>query len=421
MDNSTNLNNGDRPLAPFFVLWTGQAVSLIGSQAVQFALIWWLTVQTGSAAILATAAFVGLAPQILLGPMIGALVDRWNRKRILFVADAVIAIASAVLAALFVFDAVSTAAVFLILFVRSIGAGFYGPAMLASTSLMVPKEHLTRIQGLNQSLQGGLLIVAAPLGALLYTVLPMAGVMAVDVVSAVFALFPLCFIHVPQPARSERRAGAAAASLLREVADGFRYIWSRPGHIALLAMAAMINLFLVPAFSLLPLHVVELGGGAVQLGWMNAAFGVGSIVGGIALGIWGGFRRRIHTTLFGMMVLGAATIGLGIAPASPFALALGAILMVGVAVPLANGPIQALLQATVDADFQGRVFTLYGSLAGIMIPLGLALAAPVAEQLGVRAWYTAGGTICLLMGLSALLVPAITRIEGERRVADAAA
>jgi DHA3 family macrolide efflux protein-like MFS transporter len=275
---------------------------------------------------------------------------------------------------------------------------------------MVPEKHLTRIQGLNQMLQGAVIIVAAPLGALLLALLPMAGVMLIDVGTALFAIVPLAFIHVPPLTRAAGAAGEAAASLWGEMIAGFRYLAERKGHLSLIIMAALINMCLVPAFSLLPLLVsAQLGGDALRLGWMSSIFGIGTIAGGIILGIWGGFRRRILTSLSALVGLGVAVAALGLAPAYAFALA--AMLVVGLTVPFANGPIQAILQATIAADYQGRVFTLVGSLAGATAPLGLLLAAPVAEMVGVRAWYVTGGLVCLSMGVAGFFLPSLMRIE----------
>lgn len=135
-------------LTAFFVLWVGQAVSIFGSRLAQFALVWWLTLESGSATVLATASLVGLLPSVVLGPVIGALVDRWNRKRILFIADSAVALASLVLAALFAFGEVTFWQVYLVLFVRAVGSGFHEPTMMATTSLMVPERHLNRVQGM---------------------------------------------------------------------------------------------------------------------------------------------------------------------------------------------------------------------------------------------------------------------------------
>jgi DHA3 family macrolide efflux protein-like MFS transporter len=404
--------SSDRPerMTPFLVLWTGQALSLLGSMAVQFALIWWLTQQTGSAAVLAMAALLGLLPTVALGPVIGVLVDRWDRKHVMLAADATVALASLVLASLYSAGAATTGIVFVILFLRGLGGAFHAPAMLASTSLMVPAEHLTRIQGLNQMLQGGINIAAAPLGALLLGLLPMTGVMLIDVGTALLAIVPLLVIRVPRPRRPAGAAVDVASSIWSEMIAGARYLVERRGHLSLVVMVAVINMCMIPAFSLLPLLVSgELGGDALQLGWITSAFGIGTIAGGIALGVWGGTRRRILTVLPALVGVGVGVAVLGLAPA--YAPALAAMLVVGLVAPFANGPIQAILQATIAADYQGRVFTLMGSIAGATAPLGLLLAAPIAEMVGVRAWYLAGGLACIAMGIAGFLLPSLMRIE----------
>ena len=396
----------------FFVLWSGQTLSRLGSHAVQFALIWWITEQTASATILAAATFVGLLPQVLLGPLVGTLVDRWSRRWVMGVSDAVVAVASLVLAVLFAAGQAGTAHVLGLLFVRALGSTFHGAAMTASTSLMVPEKHLTRIQGMNQGFEGLLLIAGAPLGAMLYGWLSMTGVMLVDVFTALPAIVPLLFIAVPQP-DAPREEGS---SVLRDLAFGVRYLASRTGHLTLIAVSAVVNLMLVPAFSLLPLFVLErLQGDAGQLGWITSAFGVGMLGGGIVLGSWGGFSRRIVTTLAGILGLGITVLAVAVTPEGSFAWLFAAMLGVGAMVPLVNGPVHAILQATIAPEYQGRVFSLLGSLAAASAPIGLLLAAPVAEWIGVGAWYVGGGIACVAMGITGFLLPALLRIE-EREV-----
>lgn len=401
-------------LRPFFVLWGGQALSLLGTQAVQFALVWWLTLETGSAAVLASATLVALLPRAVFGAFIGTLVDRWNRRHVMLVADLLLALAAGVLALLFLAGVARPWHVLVLVLVRSIGSAFHEAAMLASTSLMVPRSALTRVQGLNQGLQGLMLVVAPPLGALLVSRLPMAGIMGIDVVTAACAIVPLLFIMVPQPLRTSAAAGGA--SVLRETLEGFRFLAARRGHLVLLAIAALVNLFLTPAFSLLPLLVHQGGGGALRLGWASSSIGVGLLVGGIALGLWGGFERRVVTSLSGLIVTGLAVLMMVAVPVESW-LFLVALLLVGAMSAMVNGPIQAVLQATIAADMQGRVFALYGSLASIAAPLGLALAAPVAEWLGVISWYVAGGLAAMLAGAIGLFVPALMRLEeGENAI-----
>ena len=396
-------------LRAFWILWVAQAGSLLGSMAVHFAMIWWLTATTGSATVLATATLVGLAPQILLGPVIGALVDRWNRKVVMLTADLAVGMVSLLLAFLFWRGSAGVPIVLALLGVRSLGEAFHGPAFQASMSLMVPEGMLVRIQGLHQMIQGGGLVVAAPLGAILYGMLPMEGVMLADLVTALPALLVLVGTTIPrQPGTG---AGVVrATSLGREIIEGLRWVGTRRGHAVLLGMAVLVNTLIVPAFSLLPLLVAEGGGRAGLLAGLNSSLGIGMLAGGVLLGVTAGFKRRVHTTLAGMAALGAATLALGVLPLLPPWPSLLAILMVGVMASVTNAPVQAILQATVPPELQGRVFTLFGTLATAATPLGLVAAAPVAEVLGVRVWYVAGGVVALGAAAVARFVPALLAI-----------
>ena len=247
----------ERWAARFFVIWTGQAFSLLGSALVQFALVWWLTAKTGSATILATSTLVALLPQILLGPFAGALVDRWNRRLIMIVADSGIAAATGVLIILFATGVVQVWHIYIILLLRSLGGAFHSPAMSASTSLMVPDKHLARIGGMNQTLQGLMSIFAPPLGALLISILPTQSVLAIDILTAALAVGPLLFIQIPVPPRQEAQAKAQMerTSYWHDLREGLAYVGKWPGLLGILLLAMMLNFLLVPSSSLLPLLV----------------------------------------------------------------------------------------------------------------------------------------------------------------------
>ena len=159
-----------RLMRRFFVIWGGEACSLVGSALVQFALVWWLTIETGSATVLAFAMMMAMLPQIVIGPFAGALVDRWNRRHVMIFADIGIAFATVILIALFALDVVQVWHIYVVLLVRSAGGAFHWPAMSASTTLMVPKKHLARVGGLNQAISGAVSIVAPALGAILMAV-----------------------------------------------------------------------------------------------------------------------------------------------------------------------------------------------------------------------------------------------------------
>jgi DHA3 family macrolide efflux protein-like MFS transporter len=177
-------------------------------------------------------------------------------------------------------------------------------------------------------------------------------------------------------------------------------------------LAATINLLINPAFSLMPILVTKhFGGQAVQLGWMNSAWGAGAVLGGLTLSVWGGFRRRIYTTVTGLIGMGAGILVVGLAPPSAFWVAWGGLLLAGFMNPIANGPFFAILQDVVAPEVQGRVFTVIGSLSAAASPLGMAIAGPVADRLGVQVWFMTGGAAALLMGAVMPLIPSIMRLE----------
>jgi DHA3 family macrolide efflux protein-like MFS transporter len=401
----------------FFTIWGGQALSLLGSQLVSFAIIWYLTVESGSATVLAIASMVGLLPWVILGPLVGPLVDRWDRRRTMIIADSIIALATMALAYLIAAGWVEIWHIYVLMFIRSAAGGFHGPSMSASTSLMVPVEHLTRIQGLNQMLNGGLNIVSAPLGALLLELLPLQGILAIDVVSALFAIVPLFFYNIPQPDRSESIVLAGEKpSFWEDFKAGFRYMLSWKGLLIVALMATLINFLLTPAFTLLPLLVNGyFGKDAIEFGTMEALFGFGVIVGSLLLGVWGGFKRRILTAMAGLMGIGVGTLILGVLPPSGFTWGVVVMTFVGIVQPITNGSLMGLVQVVVAPDMQGRVFTLTGSLASGMAPIGLAMAGPISDAFGTQTWFVVGGLTCILLAVVGLMIPAVMNIEDEGR------
>jgi MFS transporter, DHA3 family, macrolide efflux protein len=398
----------------FFTIWTGQALSLFGSALVQFALIWWLTQKSGSATVLAIAVLVGMLPQILIGPFAGALVDRWNRRLIMIVADGIIAVFSLVLAYLFATGTVQIWHIYAVMAIRSLGGAFHFPAMSASTPLMVPNEQLTRINGLNQALQGVNSLAAPPIGALLLSLLPTQGILLIDVGTALLAILPLLFLPVPQPPRLSDLSQNAKPSLLQDVRAALTYIQSIPGFMAIIFMALFLNFLLVPTESLLPLLITKhFSKGAIELGLMQSAMGIGILAGGILLSIWGGFKKKIVTSVTGIIGLGLGVMLIGLAPASLFIIAILGNVVLGLMIPIANGPIGALLQSIVRPDMQGRVMSLLNSGATAIAPLGLLVAGPFSDWLGIRVWFWAGGILCVLIAVSAFFRPVIMNVENH--------
>jgi len=399
--------------AKFFTIWTGQQLSYVGSHAAQFALVFWLTKTTGSATILATATMVALLPNILLGPFVGALVDRWNRRTVMIVSDSFIALVSLWLAYVFWTGAMQPWHIYVAMLARALGGTFHGPAMLASTSLMVPERHYTRVSGLNQTIHGMLNIVGPPLGALLMALTSLHNVMLFDVATAAFAVLPLLFVAVPQPAAKHVEA-LKASSFLANTREGLRFVLNWPGMLALALMASIMKITLMPAFSLAPILVLQhFGGGAAELSLFDAIVGVGILIGGLIMGAWGGFKKKIHTTVLGVIGIGAASILLGLTPGNMFWLALVSIFFIGAMIAITDAPIMAIMQAAVPPEKQGRVFGLLGSLFSLSTPIGLAMAGPISDMIGVSAWFVIGGCVFVVGGFASFFVRPMMRIEDQ--------
>ncbi len=413
---------GTNWMRKFIPIWSAQIFSLLGSGLVQFALVWWITQKTGSAVLLTTATLVAVLPEVFLAPFAGALVDRWNRRKVMIFADAIIALFTLTLAILFAFNLVQVWHIFVVIALRSVGGIFHWPAMQASTSLMVPEQHFSRIAGINQALRGSLNIIAPPLGALLMTLLKFHLVIGIDVLTAIIAITPLLFIHIPQPVRSDTGEMLTPRILFRDMAGGFHYLKTWKGLLYLLLIAAVLNFLLGPAGTLSPLMVTQyFQKGVWELSLLDSIVGVGVVIGGLLLGVWGGFKSKIVTSLTGVVGLGFGVFLFGIIPANAFWVAVVAMGLLGFMNPIANGPLQAIMQSRVPAEMQGRVMGVTSSLCTAMMPLSMIIAAPVAEFLGLRVWYWLGGALVMVIGLIAFFIPAIRALEeGPSQISNAA-
>ncbi len=394
----------------YFTLWTGQALSLLGSQLVQFAIIWYLTTSTNSATTLAFASMMGLLPQVLLSPFIGTWVDRGNRRLIMMAADSTVAVTTIILAASFALGVVETWHIYLALFIRAVAGGFHEFAFGASAVMLVPKEQLARVQGFNQALYGALNIISAPLGAFLLSVLPMQGILAIDVSTAVIAVTILFFIHIPQPERGEQ----TPPTFWQDFTAGFRYIITWRGLVILLLLVMVINFFFTATEPLTPLLITNhFSGGAEQLALWLSLFSVGTVAGGLILGAWGGFKRKIVTAQLGLIVSGICTIVVGVVSSNQFIVGLVANSMVGLLLPIINGSFGATLQATIVPEMQGRVFAFIRSAAMLVSPLALIVAGPVADAIGIQPWFVGAGVSCVVLGAAAFLSKDVMSMESK--------
>ena len=404
---------------PFAIMWSGQAVSLFGSRLVRFTLVWWLTLQTGSATVLAITMIMALLPQVLITPFAGSYVDRWNRRRTMIIADMIIALSILFLVAMFYFGTVEIWHIYLAMLIGSSAGAFHWPAMQASTTLMVPKKHLSRIGGMNQTLQGTAGIIAPPLGALVLILFPMSFILMIDVVTAVIAISALVAVHVPQP---ERKSPLMEQSVLGDMMDGFRFLRKSRGILLIVVMAMFLNLVGGPAFALLPILVTNhFHGDVTSLAIIQSASAIGMVLSGVLLGIWGGGKRRTVTALGALILTGILQLLIGLMPPDAFLQATALFFLVAGLNTIVNGSVIALLQSIIPADMQGRVFALVISGASAMMPIGLAIAGPVADAFGVPIWFIASGVTTIVLATAALLTPSVRGLDDVFETAAAEA
>jgi MFS family permease len=361
----------------FLIVWAGQFVSLVGTNLTGFALSIWVYQETGSATQLSFVLLASQLPQILFTPLAGALVDRWDRRLAMIVADTGAGIGTLAIALLLFSDNLEIWHLYVALSFSGIFQSFQWPAYSAATTLLVSKEQYGRAAGMVQMAEAvGQVIAPAVAGALL-AFGGLETVLFVDVISFLAAVGTLLVVRFPRVARSA--AGAAAAgSLLSEARFGWTYIRRRPGLLALLGYFASVNLI----FGFVGVLVFPLVLGfadEVAMGNAFTAAGLGMVAGSVVMSAWGGPKRRIYGVLGGDIFLGLALILFGLGPS------LGLIIAGGVlaffVIPIANGSSQALWQAKVEPDLQGRVFAVRRVLAQIAGPVALLMAGPLADNI----------------------------------------
>jgi MFS family permease len=380
----------------FTIIWFGQLVSLTGSAMTRFALALWAWQETGLATALALVIFFSVTPTVLLSPIAGALVDRWNRKLVMMLTDLAAGLSTVVLLLLYATGNLELWHLYAAGAFAGAFEAFQFPAFSAAISTMLPKEQYGRANGM-LSLAQSLSQVGAPLLAgFCISFIGIGGVMVLDIVTFLVALATLAWVVVPAPVRTAT-GSESRGSLWRESLYGFGYIWRRPGLLGLQLVFFGINLIGSIYIGLIsPLILARTGSNEEVLGIVLAAHGLGGVAGGLLMSAWGGPRRRVHGVLLGM----AGVCLLGIVP-----LGVGQVLAVWIAaaffevffIPIINGSNQAIWQAKVDPDVQGRVFATRRMIGQLTIPLGYAFVGPLADFVFEPAMES-GGTLAPLFG-----------------------
>jgi MFS family permease len=380
----------------FTIVWIGQVISLLGTGMTWFAFTIWAWEVTGQATALALVAFFRFGPTILLSPVAGALVDRWDRKLVMMLSDLVAGSMTVLVLVLFATGNLEIWHLFLTGVVAGAFEAFQFPAYSAAVTTMLPKEQYARANGMLSLAESAAGVFAPLAGGLLLGLIGIAGILTVDIVTFTVAIATLLVVHVPQPEGTEAgREGRG--SLWKESLYGFRYIWQRPSLLGLQLVFLGTNLTSGFAFTVMaPMILAQTGNDEVALGSVQSVMGIAGVVGSLLLTVWGGPKRRIHGVLLGMILgslLGELVLGLG---RSPLGWAVGGF-FAALFVPITNGSNQAIWQAKVAPDVQGRVFATRRLIAQLSWPIATLLAGPLADYLFEPAM-VAGGSLTGLFG-----------------------
>jgi MFS transporter, DHA3 family, macrolide efflux protein len=395
----------------FFLIWGGQAFSIFGSNLIEFSLIWYLTDKTGSATVLSLNMMFYLLPFLLLSPFAGALVDRWNRRRVMILADTFIAITTFLIMGMFYWQVIQPWHIYIVIFLRSSAGLFHHTSMQASTSLMVPEEQLNRVNGLNMALRGGMNIVAPPIGAILIETIAMHQILMIDIITAALAIMPLFFVLIPQPANGKSEQ-VSIAELQSDIRDGISYARKWKGMMQMMIISMLVNFAFNPITALMPLVVKNhFLGGALQLSWVEMAIGLGIVVGGVTLSIWGGLKKRINTIMLCLGLTGLGLAAVGYLPANGIYYCVAIMFFVGIVLPFIDGLIIPIIQSKGSPEYQGRLMTLLTFSSKILVPVSMLIAGPVADQFGVLFWYRYGGLMILILTAAFAFSPALMNVE----------
>lgn len=394
------------------VFLTSQTISLFGSMLVQCAIMWHLTLTTGSGSVMALAVVFGFLPQAVVSVFGGVWADRLNRKMLIIGADAAIATATLALALLTRDGADDLWLIYVALVIRSVGAGIQMPAVSALLPQIVPTDKLLRVNGINSTIQSAMMLIAPAAAAAVYASTSIIAVFFIDVLTAVIGISLLSLLAVPRLTRSETAADDRAG-FFADLVAGLRYATSHAFVRWLLALYCVVFTLIVAPSYLTPLMIVRTFGPEVwKLTGNEIAFSVGMIVGGALLATWGGVNNRVAMIVGATLALAALSVALGLS--THLFVFFGFQLLVGLTVPLFATTSMTPLQETVEPQMQGRVFGLVGIVTAVAMPLGIAVSGPLADRFTVESVLVATGVVMFVVVATAIVLP-----SGRRAMATA--
>ncbi len=402
-----NNNLKENWLKNIILFLSSQTISLFGSSLVQYAIMWHITLTTESGLMMTLYIICGFIPTFILSPVAGVWADRYNRKMLIMLADGLIAIATLTLAILFSmgFDAIWL--LFVMAAVRAFGTGIQMPAVGAILPQIVPMDKLTKVNGVNGSIQAIIMFVSPMVSAALLGLTSIEIIFYIDVITAAIAIVTLlAFLKISV---HEKAAEKQTTSYFSDFKQGLHYVNNHGFLKKFFLFFAVFFVLMAPASFLTPLQVTRSFGNEVwRLSAIEIAFSIGMMVGGGIIASWGGFQNKIKTLGFASVIMGVCTFALGIVPFFWVYLAFMAIF--GVALPIFNTPATVLLQEKVEEDYLGRVFGVMGMISTSMMPLGMLIFGPIADIIKIE-WLLAGTGVfiillAILLGRNQVLIEA---------------
>lgn len=383
---------------PYYTILAGQAVSQVGSSAVQFALIWYLAQETASPAAMGLAGLAAFLPGALLSPAAGIVADRHNRKRVCIAADLAAGIMATAFALAMGAWGISVAAVIALLAARAAATSFQAPAMQAMVPQIVPAESLVEAGGMSQAISSASYVLGPVVGGLLFAALPLPVILVTDLVGALVAAIALGVVPV-----SDHRAEGERPKLhpVRELRDGLAVFWEDRVLTQVIVSFLVFMVFFMPLSSFYPLMTSNYFGlGAFEGSLVEMSWALGMLVAGIAVAK-ANIKDEVRASFLATVALGATCIASGLLPQSyggwvAFAVLCGAM---GATATCYDVPIVAYMQKSIAPEKLGRAFSAFQIVSMVSTPIGLAIASPVAEALGVNAWFGISGVAIALLGV----------------------
>lgn len=402
----------------YLFFWFGQLVSLAGTNIVNFSLTWWITIQTGSAFLLGLSAFFAFGSFILITPVAGVLVDRWSRKKVIAIADSLLALISFILVILFALGIANIVHVLVIQLISGMLGAFHQMAVQAIIPIMVPGKHLNRMNSMQYFATSLIQTIGPTIGALVFTLFlgNMAQILLIDISTYLIAIIPTLLIFIPAV---RIKPPGEKSSFRQEFSEGLTFMKQRPGLITLLTVFAITNFLLPPIFILLPLYsTFHLAFGDINLAVLILAglMSLQSLSMMIASGfmsVWGGFKRNIIGVFIGIFFGALSMVVLGLTPPGNSWIAAFGIVLIGLTIPIANISSQTIWQKVVPPEKLGRVFSVRTTIAQFTAPFAFLVGGILGELFAIPLIFLLFGSTLIIVLILSWVLTSLPRIEEQ--------